>query len=235
MEFKFTRATTLFITVLSVAIFLTAASPSARGSENYYIVLGVSRDSNEVMIKKAYRRLAMRYHPDRIESNLNGLSDNEKRKKIDEAEENFKKIKEAYEVLISPQKRAVYDKFMFPEPPKRRNREYPSKFNREQAWIYPAGELPPGLELVKTPFDFSVWLLIKKPGSIDIYEALLIKDVLRLNISDKDFLRQIQTTFEIDNTLPNITLVEEVEFYYQNLCKREMEAFRHANKGANGS
>ena len=53
---------------------------------DYYEVLGVSRDVNEADLKKAYRRLAMKYHPDRNQDN-------------DEAEAQFKEAKEAYDVL----------------------------------------------------------------------------------------------------------------------------------------
>lgn len=65
---------------------------------DFYEVLGVSRDVNEADLKKAYRRLAMKYHPDRNTDNP-------------EAEEKFKESKEAYDVLSDAQKRAAYDQF----------------------------------------------------------------------------------------------------------------------------
>ena len=65
---------------------------------DYYEVLGVKRDAAEADIKKAYRRLAMKHHPDR----------NPDDKK---AEEQFKEAKEAYEVLTDPKKKAAYDQF----------------------------------------------------------------------------------------------------------------------------
>ncbi|HEX6998831.1 MAG TPA: molecular chaperone DnaJ [Gammaproteobacteria bacterium] len=65
---------------------------------DYYEVLGVSRDAGEAELKKAYRRLAMKYHPDRNPNNP-------------EAEARFKEAKEAYEVLCDPEKRAAYDRF----------------------------------------------------------------------------------------------------------------------------
>jgi len=63
---------------------------------DYYVVLEVSRSATEVEIKKSYRRLAMKYHPDRNPNDH-------------QAEDKFKEAKEAYEVLTDSQKRAIYD------------------------------------------------------------------------------------------------------------------------------
>jgi DnaJ family protein B protein 6 len=68
-------------------------------SEDYYEVLGVSRNANETEIKKAYRKLALRWHPDK---NLDNR---------ETAEINFKRLSEAYEVLSDPKKRQVYDRY----------------------------------------------------------------------------------------------------------------------------
>ena len=66
--------------------------------EDYYSLLGIERNTNEADIKKAYRRLAMKYHPDRNPGDKN-------------AEKKFKEISEAYEVLSDQQKRQAYDSY----------------------------------------------------------------------------------------------------------------------------
>ena len=65
---------------------------------DYYEVLGVSRDAGDTEIKQAYRKLALKYHPDRNPGDK-------------EAEENFKEAAEAYEVLRDREKRQIYDQF----------------------------------------------------------------------------------------------------------------------------
>ena len=67
---------------------------------DYYEVLGVNKNASEAELKKAYRRLAMKYHPDRNTGDDKTAS-----------EQRFKEAKEAYEVLADPQKRAAYDQF----------------------------------------------------------------------------------------------------------------------------
>jgi molecular chaperone DnaJ len=64
----------------------------------YYEILEVERGSDDAVIKKAYRRLALKYHPDRNQGDK-------------EAEEKFKQINEAYQVLSDPEKRRVYDRY----------------------------------------------------------------------------------------------------------------------------
>jgi molecular chaperone DnaJ len=65
---------------------------------DYYQVLGVPRDSDPEAIKRSYRKLALKYHPDRNPGDK-------------EAEEHFKEAAEAYEVLRDPEKRQIYDRF----------------------------------------------------------------------------------------------------------------------------
>ena len=65
--------------------------------KDFYKVLGVARGATETELKKAYRKLALKYHPDKNKSSG--------------AEEKFKEIAEAYEILHDPKKREIYDKY----------------------------------------------------------------------------------------------------------------------------
>ena len=65
---------------------------------DYYQVLGVAREASEEDLKKAYRKLAMQFHPDRNHGDAS-------------AEGKFKELNEAYDVLKDAEKRAAYDRF----------------------------------------------------------------------------------------------------------------------------
>lgn len=65
--------------------------------KDYYKILGIPSGSNEDEIKKAYRKMALKFHPDK--------------NKDPNAEDKFKEIAEAYEVLSDPKKRVIYDQY----------------------------------------------------------------------------------------------------------------------------
>ena len=67
-------------------------------NKDYYAVLGLEKGASDDEIKRAFRKLAIKYHPDKNQGNK-------------EAEEKFKEINEAYQVLSDPEKKARYDQF----------------------------------------------------------------------------------------------------------------------------
>lgn len=67
--------------------------------KDYYGILGVGKEASEEDLKKAYKKQALKWHPDRNQD------------KKEQAEEKFKDIAEAYEVLSDPKKRKIYDQF----------------------------------------------------------------------------------------------------------------------------
>jgi DnaJ-class molecular chaperone len=93
--------------------------------KDYYKVLGVERKASEEEIRKAYRKLAMQYHPDR--------NPNDK-----QAEERFKEINEAYQVLSDPQKRGHYDR-LGSDYSNWQRRGAPGDFNWDQYGGFPGG------------------------------------------------------------------------------------------------
>src|SRR5215211_8196459 len=93
--------------------------------KDYYKTLGVERNASEEDIRKAYRKLAMQYHPDR--------NPNDK-----QAEERFKEINEAYQVLSDPKKRDHYDR-LGSDYSSWQRRGAPGDFNWDQYGGYPGG------------------------------------------------------------------------------------------------
>lgn len=93
--------------------------------KDYYKTLGVERNASEDDIRKAYRKLAMQYHPDR--------NPNDK-----QAEERFKEINEAYQVLSDPQKRTHYDQ-LGSDYSSWQQRGAPGDFNWDQYGGFPGG------------------------------------------------------------------------------------------------
>jgi DnaJ family protein B protein 6 len=93
MKMKFT------ISLFFVFVFIIPTlSKKSDDPNDYYKILGVNKDASEGEIKKAYRKLALKWHPDKNPNNR------------EEAEEKFKKINEAYSVLSDKNKRRQYDR-----------------------------------------------------------------------------------------------------------------------------
>jgi len=93
--------------------------------KDYYKTLGVERKASEAEIRKAYRKLAMQYHPDRNPGDK-------------QAEERFKEINEAYQVLSDPQKRTHYDR-LGSDYSSWQRRGAPGDFNWDQYGGFPGG------------------------------------------------------------------------------------------------
>lgn len=87
--------------------------------KEYYSILGVQKDAGEAEIKKAYRTLALKYHPDRNPGDP-------------KAEERFKEIAEAYGVLLDPLKRREYDAFLNSSKGHPGNGEHAFKYSQEE-------------------------------------------------------------------------------------------------------
>ncbi|EKU20728.1 hypothetical protein NGA_0674600, partial [Nannochloropsis gaditana CCMP526] len=83
-----------------VLLAVDGAGASARSQSDYYTRLGLKRDANKKDIARAYRRMAVKTHPDKVSPD-----------KRSEAEKKFKSITEAYEVLSDPKKRKIYDTY----------------------------------------------------------------------------------------------------------------------------
>ncbi|MGC9071003.1 MAG: DnaJ C-terminal domain-containing protein [Elusimicrobiales bacterium] len=94
--------------------------------KDYYQILGVSRDATQDEIKSAFRKLAMKYHPDKNPGNK-------------EAEAKFKEINEAYEVLSDPQKKRLYDS-LGPNWQHGQNFEPPPDFSGSSFKFYTSGD-----------------------------------------------------------------------------------------------
>jgi len=80
-------------------LFFFSAYLLVQAEENYYKLLNVNIDANEQTIRRSFKKLSLKYHPDKNEDNK------------EEAEKMFMKIASAYEVLMDSEKRAIYDKY----------------------------------------------------------------------------------------------------------------------------
>ena len=88
-----------FITLFFICVSIISIDSKKSDDENdFYKILGIKKDATDAEIKKAYRKLALKWHPDKNPNNR------------EEAEEKFKKINEAYSVLSDKNKRRQYDR-----------------------------------------------------------------------------------------------------------------------------
>jgi len=133
---------------------------------DYYEVLGVSRDASVEDIKKAYRKLALKYHPDKNPGDK-------------DAEEKFKELGHAYEVLCDPQKRATYDQFG------------PAAFERGGAGV----GVPPGWAGFHDPFE--VFREVFSGMGVSIFEEMFGGGRRRSGPMQGDDLRyDLEVSFE---------------------------------------
>ncbi|KAJ1526200.1 hypothetical protein ONE63_009359 [Megalurothrips usitatus] len=91
--------TLLKLCVIALSCMLVFDIVSARDEEDHYKVLGVEKTATQKQIKRAYKQLALKYHPDKVRD--------KSKKKV--SEEKFFKINQAYETLSDPEKRKLYD------------------------------------------------------------------------------------------------------------------------------
>lgn len=105
--------------------------------KDYYNTLGISRNADDEEVKKSYRKLAMKYHPDR-----NGGNDTQ-----------FKEIQEAYEVLSDPQKRQMFDAGVDPKNPNQGPPQGGFNFN-DGGFHFTSSGFPPGMDDILRNFGF---------------------------------------------------------------------------------
>ena len=84
-------------TLLVWYIYVQCSFDAALAGRNFYKILGVKKNASEKELKSAYRKLSLKYHPDKNPENP------------DEAQKKFVEIAEAYETLSDPEKRKIYD------------------------------------------------------------------------------------------------------------------------------
>ena len=123
---------------------------------DYYNTLGVNRGASEEEIKKAYRKLAMKHHPDRGGD-----------------EKKFKEISTAYDVLSDPQKRQMFDSGMDP------NNQNSQGFYRQGPFEFHMGGVPPGMEDMFGAFGFGAGFARQRRNkNISVNVEISLQDVL---------------------------------------------------------
>lgn len=123
---------------------------------DYYNILGVKQNASDEEIKKAYRKLAMKHHPDRGGD-----------------EKKFKEISTAYDVLSDPQKRQMFDAGVDP------NNQNNQGFYRQGPFEFHMGGVPPGMEDIFGAFGFGQgFARHRKNKSISVNVEITLEDVL---------------------------------------------------------
>lgn len=146
--------------------------------QDYYKILGVQRDADDAEIKKAFRKVARKYHPD-----INPGAD---------AEAKFKGVNEAYEVLKDPERRAAYDE-LGREPPRGQGRyQPPPNWNREFSF---SGGGPPG-EGAFSDFFETLFRRSADPGA-GMGTAYGADSHARIEIALEDAYRGTDKTFQL--------------------------------------
>lgn len=124
---------------------------------DYYNTLGVRREASDEEIKKAYRKLAMKYHPDRGGD-----------------EKKFKEISTAYDILSDPQKRQMFDAGVDPI------NQNTGGFNRQGPFEFHMGGMPPGMDDIFGTFGFgNGFARQRKNKSISINVEVTLQDLMK--------------------------------------------------------
>lgn len=124
---------------------------------DYYNVLGIRRGASEDEIKKAYRKLAMKYHPDRGGD-----------------EKKFKEISAAYDILSDPQKRQMFDAGIDP------NNHNTGSFYKQGPFEFHMGGMPPGMDDIFSTFGFgNGFARQRKNKSVSINVEVTLQDALK--------------------------------------------------------
>lgn len=161
---------------------------------DYYSTLGVEKGASDDDIKKAYRKMAMKHHPDR-----GG----------DEA--TFKKISEAYDVLSDPQKKQMVD--MGVDPRNQNSGNYGNSFN-QGPFEFHFGGVPPGMEDIFGRFGFGSGFNqrpLRKNKSLNITVAVTLEDVL----TGKDLNAEITVPGTNKRKMINIAIPAGIEMGQQ--------------------
>ena len=158
---------------------------------DYYSTLGVGKNATDDDIKKAYRKLAMKHHPDR-----GG----------DEA--TFKKISEAYDILSDPQKKQIVD--LGGDPKNQGGGNYGNSFNQGPFEFHFGGGVPPGMEDIFGRFGFGSGFgrqPMRKNKTLNLNIDITLEDVL----SGKDINAEITIPGSGKNKMINIAIPAGIE------------------------